>query len=412
MASNHKESKVLDLGGYGVVVYPALENNVENNNEAFHPENYITKVFYRKEDYDDMLKKRSILRKILGRQNEGSQFETYQKEWRGRNLPKNVLRKLSNERSINFDQKEDNNDSNTVFYPIRMKHLGHSYTYIRSHPGLLQEIRQCSIDSLIKAIRGVFQIISKLSEKGYLHGDIHAQNLMIYHAGTFCEFYLIDYDLFESFADAKKRYETRSILYGAPESYHLLPPSLPKEDRLEHLESYATRLFYHNDYLKHIYGSSDDFKQRLLSVIDANMNHSTISLATFDSFLLCLLMLDLLYRLYPSLFLKTDLPSGLSEQDMDRLRRVRVELESGSILEKRGRKTATEIKDRLDQIIRGEPIHQDIKVNQKNQKNKTNQKNVKCKSSNCQIMGGRDKTRKQRQTSKRRGQSKSMKRRR
>jgi hypothetical protein len=248
----------------------------------------------------------------------------------------------------------------------------------------------------------VFQTVSKLSEKNYLHGDIHAQNLMIYHAGTFCEFYLIDYDLFESFADAKKRYETRSVLYGAPESYHLLSPSLPKEDRLEHLESYATRLFYHNAYLKAIYGSLDEFKQRLMATVEANTNQSTVSLVTFDSFCLCLIFLDMLYRLYPVLFSKGEPPSSLSEQDIQRLGKIRVELELGSTFQRKGRKTATEIKDRLDQILRGEPAYQEAKKNQTNQKN-----TAKCKSSNCQIMGGKRKTQKQRQI--RKSKSKSMK---
>jgi|LauGreDrversion4_2_1035121.scaffolds.fasta_scaffold56683_3 serine/threonine protein kinase len=386
MASNHEESKVLDLGGYGVVVYPALENDpVNSNNESFHPRDYITKVFYRKEDYDDVLKKRSMLRKILGRQNEGSQFETYHKEWRGKNLPKNVLKKLSNERSIDSDQKENQNNSHTVFYPIRMKHLGHSYGYIRSHSGLLQEIRQCSIDYLVKGIRGLFQTVSKLSEKGYVHGDIHAHNIMIYHAGNFCEFYLIDYDLFESFSDAKKRYETQSILYGAPESYHLLLSST-QENKTEPLHFYANRLFHHNEYLKHVYGTLEEFKKRLMEVIDKNTNQSTVSLATFDSFLLCLVLLDLLYRLYPFLFTHHPSSDHLSEGDIKRLRRVQTELESGSILYKKNRKTATEIKERLDQILKGNGVNQEVKVNQKNVE--------KCKTSNCQIMGGKRKTRK------------------
>jgi hypothetical protein len=231
---------------------------------------------------------------------------------------------------------------------------------------------------------------------------------MVYHAGTFCEFYLIDYDLFESFADAKKRYETRSVLYGAPESYHLLSPSIPKEDRLELLESYAARLFYHNDYLKTLYGSLDEFKQRLMGAVEANTNQATASLSTFDSFPLCLIFLDMLYRLYPVLFSKGEALSPLSEQDLQRLDRVRVELEAGSTLQRKGRKTSTEIKDRLDQILRGEPVHQDVNPLQTNPKNQTNKKNTaKCKSSNCQIMGGKRKTQKQRQI--RKSKSKSMK---
>jgi exonuclease VII small subunit len=400
MAANHKESNVLDLGGYGVVIYPALENEDSNNEEPFYPKNYITKVFYRKEDYDDLLRKKKTLRKILGKTNEGSQFETYKKEWHGRNLPKNALKKIYNEISLNSNQPVPIHQyENVQFYPIRMKHLGKSYGSLRHDKKTIQELRECSIEYLIKSMQGVFHILSKLSEKGYLHGDIHSENVMIYHAGNFCEFYVIDYDLLRSFSDLKKMYTSNYPLYGAPECYHLLSTAIQSNKENDLLGNYIFKVFLHNEYLKHLYGSLQSFEERVRQTLHSHANQSSVSVETFDSFLLCLLMLDLLFRLYPFLF--TNNQSTVSEAEEKRLHDVKDILEEGSTLIAKGRKTPTQIKEKLDQILRG---NQTVKVNHKNKVNNTvkvNQKN-KNKNSACSIMGGCYPRRQKRKTNKRR----------
>lgn len=299
------EPRVLNLGTYGVVLSPALQNEPPYEND---PLGQITKVFYHKKDYDILLKKRKKLAKILGTDNEGYRFETYEREWLGRNFPPKAYRLLSEAANENRDH------SFTRFYPIRMTHLGTSIQTLRKG-----ELARCDVAHLLAAIKKIFHVLGKLAEHHTLHGDIHNGNLLVYMAPPFCDISLIDYDLFETYDEMKKAYaDGRNRMYGPPESYFLLEPHLRpplsvnrisnhnenkennenKED--DHpLQVYFAR-FYNNEYIQTLYPDiqtlEDQIRQAILAHGDKPIHYSQM-----DSFLASAVFLHLLYRTYPFL---------------------------------------------------------------------------------------------------------------
>ena len=288
------QANKIDLGGYGVVVYPALPNDPPYEND---PHSYVTKIFYRKKDYDDLRKKKKRLAKILGK-NEGYQFLTYEREWLGRNLPPKVYQLLKEELNESNEANESKNRRDHRFYPIRMLHLGSTLQAIRASPQQTMNAQSCSAEHVLAAILHVCETVAALAAHHTAHGDIHAENLLIYLAPPFCDMTLIDYDLFETHEEVKSAYqEGRNYLYGPPEVYTLLTPSVQADPNL--LRFYCARL-YRNQWLHRRYPRLQDFQSAVEAAIQEHGDRP-VSLHEMDSFPLSLLLLDILTTLYPSL---------------------------------------------------------------------------------------------------------------
>ena len=330
---------VIDLGGFGVVLSPALQNEPPYDND---PRSYITKIFYHKKDYDDILKKRKRLSAILGVNEEGYQFQTYEREWRGRNFPKRALRLITNQLSVNQPDNEDVNVTNEIFYPIRMLHLGKSLGDVP-----VNELRSCDVKSILAAIMKVYQTLRQLARHHSIHGDVHRGNVLVYLAPPFCDMSVIDYDRFQSYDEMKKSYkEGRTDMYGAPESYYLIQPHLRSYEEKENdpIKAYVSR-FHRNEYVQTIYPTIQEFEQRVRQAIQSH-GDKPIPFHHMDSFLMSAILLDLLYRTYP--FLKGNLNASSEETA---IRKAKDILEQGFNLQSLHRLGPEEIVKQLQQVI-------------------------------------------------------------
>lgn len=168
--ANHESSRVVNYGAFGIVLSPALPNDPPYEND---PHSMITKVFYHKEDYDALRKKKKRLAKILGVNEEGYRFQPYERTWQRRNLPSRAQELLS---------EEVENDEKTPFYGVRMLHMGTSVATLRVSPEGLASLRTCSMDAIVTAVQKVYRTLRALAQHHTLHGDIHAGNILVYLA--------------------------------------------------------------------------------------------------------------------------------------------------------------------------------------------------------------------------------------
>lgn len=345
------EPKVINTGAYGMVLSPALQNEPPYEND---PQGLITKVFYRKQDYDIILQKQEKLANILGKMNDGYRFEIYEREWQGRNFPPRAQRLLKEAINENGDVPYN---SSTRFYPIRMPHLGTSLQSIRG-----EELASCQVSDLLTAIKKIYQVLGKLAEHRTLHGDIHSGNILVYQAGSFCDMFLIDYDLFETYDEHKKAYaEGRNYLYGPPESYYLLEPHLrppvsvsnhqdENKEEINMLDAYVTKI-YNNDYVRAHYPEIETFKTQIKRAILAHGGKS-VHYSQMDSFLASAIFLHLLYLTYPFLKQRNNQPSGsLSPQEEKAIRDTVEILAQGFSFSSAGRLGPDEIVTRLQRVL-------------------------------------------------------------
>lgn len=405
--TSSSNSRILNTGSFGVVLSPALQNDPPYNND---PHSYVTKIFYNKEDYNDIRKKRKKLTKILGRNNEGYQFQPYEKVWKGKNLPKNAYELLTN--SLNNSDKSINSAKNRTFYPIRMLHLGHSIQSVKISPELTSQFRQCEINHVISSIKKLFETLTKLSIHHTIHGDIHSQNILIYMAGTFCEMNLIDYDLFESYDELKDAYQVkgRDYIYGPPEVYHLVLPhkrNISEEKNQEEsvIRQYVARMTGSLHFQK-TYSSQKVLEEQVRKAIDHHGN-ALIHYNHIDSFMLCSVLLDLLYYMYPFLLNKNTNSSIWSEQDKEDLNKVKTILESGVTLYSQRRKGPSDIQKDIQRILckrKGLPSPPSTPRSTINHsQTKTNKRiNLNRKNNGCILSGGKNNNRMIRRTKKQR----------
>lgn len=396
MASNN--SRVIDLGAYGVAMSPALQNEPPYEND---PRSLVTKIFYRKKDYDALREKKKRLSKILGTTEEGYTFQTYERQFRGRNLPPKVYRLLSNELSLNEHGNRPHNYTDTVFYPIRMSHLGIAVSSLKG-----KELLACDVLHVLTSIKKIYKTLATLAKHRTIHGDIHGGNILVYIEPPFCDMSLIDYDGFESYDEIKTAYhEGRDFMYGPPETYLLIQPHLrpplqtnqtnqknqeEKENGIIH--AYASR-FYYNDYVRMNYPTIQDMEKRLLDAIQAH-GEKAIPFHHMDSFLLAPVLLGLLYRTYP--FLKGDY-SNVQPTEEKAIRKTKDILEQGFSFSSSHRLGPEETVQRLEHIIcrlKNRNTDSDTNTHTKTKRNTEKNRN------GCTVSGGsrrRNKTIKNRQ---------------
>jgi len=391
--ADHNSSRVVNYGAYGLILSPALPNDPPYEND---PHSMITKVFYRKEDYDALRQKEKRLAKILGVKEEGYRFQPYERTFRTRNLPSKAQEILANETDVNQNQQ------NHTFSAVRMLHLGTSVSALKGSPEALEKLRSCSTVSLVAAIQKVYQTLAALAQHRTLHGDVHPGNVLFYLAPPYCDLSLIDYDRFSTYDEFRKEYQQgRRDIYGGPEVYSLLPEGLREDSWI--LRSYLGR-FLHHRYVDRHYPKGEWAKQ----VQEAMTSHSNkpVSLHTVDSFLLSSILLDLLYRVYP--FLESDAspasPASLPPQEERALRDMVGVLEEGFRLT--GRIGPEEIVTRLQRIknrLEGKNQEEQKNQTQENKQGMNQKQGKNQENKGCAVMGGakRRQSRKQKRSKRR-----------
>jgi hypothetical protein len=301
---NDKNSKVLGTGSFGVVVHPSLKNK-NNNKSGINRKKYITKFFYRKENYNKLQTKKKNIEKGMGN-HEGSYYNGYERKFIFGDLDERIRNKIQNEyeASLNNDNNEDKKIEipyNKELYAIRMPYLGKSIDKI-SRDDIIN-IKKCSIYNILSECNKLFNITAKLAKEGYIHGDMESRNILISIRDNNCKFYIIDYDRFNTYDKYKEEYKKELeqniyLLYGPPESIILL---MDKDNHLETIDNrigwYAWQRIYY--YHNRPYKTKEEFIPIIKGLVDKfRENNKKVKLKYFDNFILGLNLLDFFRKVY------------------------------------------------------------------------------------------------------------------
>ena len=155
--TNTKKNTTYNKGEFGIVVSPAFPLSTTNNNTA----NYITKIFYRKNNVTSLIKKRSIIKDIFG-----------QSMLRYQVTLKNI--KNRNSQLANYIHKK--NPHNNIFSTVKMPNLGIALNKLTpemiTHP--------ISIPTLVVECQTLLYQLVQLAKHNLIHGDLHTGNIVLH----------------------------------------------------------------------------------------------------------------------------------------------------------------------------------------------------------------------------------------
>jgi len=149
----------LGAGSYGVVVSPALQNNVAGVATNF-PDN-VTKVFFQKNAYDKAVAKIPTIPTALG-VNAGHRMNRYTRSYTGKSLKPAVRVKYGIKRA-------------DPIYILRMPNLGKNFGDISSY---VDSVRSTPFNTILEQIVKLITQTNTLKTSGHIHGDIRQTNIM------------------------------------------------------------------------------------------------------------------------------------------------------------------------------------------------------------------------------------------
>ena len=300
-ASAAAASAVVGKGAYGLVLKPALPNFY---NDAWHeyPDN-VTKLFFKKKQYNEIVKLAPNISTILGANN-GHRISTYRHKYKTKNLPANIqpLTKLNAEEEL---------------FPVRMPDLGVSMDRVYL-PENLGSLKKVPVSVLLTQILKLIQQVKSIKDHGYIHGDIKPANVMIRPTdGTMT---LIDFDMLMP----RDRFQL-----SYPFGYYCHPPETLKffenKYRARGVDMGKANLSYVTNFqgafapaVVKLHPPSvlpiPEFTSMVRNVAEANYiqiqrRRKTIDdlLQTFDSFGLAMTLLTVLETLYPECVVPAEL---------------------------------------------------------------------------------------------------------
>jgi len=317
---------VLGSGGYGFVLDPALPNENETGASITFP-NYVTKVFKREEDYDDILVKSILLKDIMG-ENSGHEIKRYTKEYKKRNIPE-------------FKDRLGGKDDDPLWI-VRMPKLGISFNNLtKFNPASGTEnvvtLRTVPIITIVEQIIKLITQVKNLWDSGWIHGDIRSENIMINPITGIMT--LIDFDWLREIYDFYEEFPL-GFYSNPPEclviDFALKSRRLSFEDRkipivMPKMKDYMVKSLEFFEYLQPLFfvGNAannrkkyEKFYKFLIEVNKENYTYlkenpnrldPTRSLKTLDSFGLASALLVFFYRCYPGSISKDNFKSDSKE---------------------------------------------------------------------------------------------------
>jgi serine/threonine protein kinase len=332
--------RVVAYGGYGAVVRPALPNTNDGVEKVFPGE--VTKVFYKKSNLDDVLRKSEEIFHIMNAPfpnpaNHGHALHPYSKKYMSRNLPVNLRTRLESTfsksgRSIPSDYEH--------LQLVRMPDLGIDIFALHDSPGAIKQLRNIPFHKIYYQIFKLFAQTYSLGKHGYIHYDIRDTNVMV-HPKT-GEINIIDFDLMRTFdraeyefkrgCDVKYQHPPECLMYvnsdivenpaGTENLLVLLrTDSISRETHKESAKRVDVFRNYRSNLLKYFnkvfesYNIKDETKmtesifdtnlqnvrhiRRLIESGKSNVFYSEV-LKTIDNFGLSLTILQMLALLYPN----------------------------------------------------------------------------------------------------------------
>ena len=289
-ASASVKPQIIGQGSYGVVIKPAFPNTNSTGKVHEYPEN-VTKLFFKKSGYNQVLNVASRLPGIFG-PNNGHRIYPYSRSFTFKNLPMNLQSKF---KSV---------DPNTKLYPVRMPNLGKSLNTLST---FYKELRVIPVRTILSQIQKLLHQLLNAKKEGYIHGDVRETNIMINPATGIMT--LIDFDFLHTVEDFLKMY---------PFGFYCHPPETMI---LFHMKKRDVKLYFKtaDEYIKHINNSfgrfltayyqpkinwdliepiKDRTEDKIMAAADESDEIKNI-LKTFDSFGLALTMLEMLTWVYP-----------------------------------------------------------------------------------------------------------------
>lgn len=330
MAAAENVPRLIDEGGYGKIIKPALPNRNEEGRLIPLP-GHITKLFMRKSNYNSLRNRENVIRSIAG---PTAAMNAYAYPYRGQNLSPELQASLG----IRRPEKR--------LYMLHQPDMGYSVGWLCTPTGMAkhgESIIGCSPSTLFSSIQHLLRQTASMAEHGYVHGDIRPRNLLFDPAT--CRFSLIDFDMFDTYHTFYQEFMTgHGDYFSAPEA--LLVPEFEaglidaydtseiEVDRHQ-FEQHTSNTY--DDY-KHYWNqvgirSIDDYTERAYAAIRANTESlrramrdgrpfETEVVRGLDNHALALTLLEF-FACYPSLVTDSmgDLMSLLREMadlEMDR----------------------------------------------------------------------------------------------
>lgn len=322
--------KIIGSGTYGAVIKPALPNEINGVPTEFP--NNVTKVFYEKNDFNAAL---TSIRKVpeimnaLSGPNAGHVIHTYTKKYKGKNIPRNILRNLP----------AVNNNNNLQI--IRMPRLGYDFAKSIKSPDIINSLREVPIPKILEQIVKLLQQTESLADHKYGHFDIRESNVMIQPSTGVMT--IIDFDWLNEYKDIRFSYPfgyynnpPECLLYKnwyaifsrKPDGSYRFNYDPTIKDSVElfinipKLQQYARQHFSSfSKYYTELGLDGSDIENHIYEQNAANINtfrqmfESGVSSAdifnyvlnTYDNFSLGLTLLNLLVALYPTIVQEADI---------------------------------------------------------------------------------------------------------
>jgi serine/threonine protein kinase len=256
---NRSEHDNLGAGGYGFVISPALQNNINGVATNF-PDN-VTKIFYRKDDYDKVINKIPKLTELFGF-NEGHRMNPYKRSYNASILDPSI-------RSTYHLSESD------PLYLIRMPNLGKNLSNVSTY---VESVRRINIINIIYQIQKLINQVYNLSLAGYIHGDIRQENIMFNPKNGILT--IIDFDLMYPLKRFDEKFTYNYGYYShPPESVVIFNKIYPRfRKTIDEYAYYNFRSFenyYHAVGVKNV----EDFKIKLN---EANKDNQRYIESIFD----------------------------------------------------------------------------------------------------------------------------------
>jgi serine/threonine protein kinase len=190
--ARNKNSKVVDAGSFGIVFYPALENDAENGSPVENP-GKVTKLFYTKAGYDEAIKIGRNLQERLP--DVAYNLKPYRRKFKYSDFSRNA----------DFIEKYHGHERmpNTELYALGMPYLGTDLLNILRSRDLHNRFLALSDEAIYKAILQLFYDVKSFKDADLLHGDIKMENILFnFDTATF---QLIDFDFVDDWDRFKGR---------------------------------------------------------------------------------------------------------------------------------------------------------------------------------------------------------------
>lgn len=334
----------LPSGTYGMVLPQAIPNEIEGKEAEYPAEsqsfpNDITKVFFRRPDYNELINRIPNIQRLFGN-DPNYAIHPYRRNLRLGNVSNRATRKkVSNKlKAVHGIVSPNNFPNNTPLPAIHLPHLGVDFHDLYNED-VKRQLRRVPVRTMLAHVLTVLQSVDFLTNQedreSYIHGDIRPPNLMIRPATG--QITLIDFDWLRELSMFSEEYPIKSLYHTPPELLLYGKRQLPgRHDKVlfasqqvyqkpderqlrrlrqlstiepynSNINTYCAQSFRTFDYIKHLYQSEDVFRTIVGDAINDSIEYYADldrpyldSFHTFDSYGLGQNLMELFCTIYPT----------------------------------------------------------------------------------------------------------------